>query len=87
MATDVPKPGPSGLCGLGFIGELGRNVESVSFAIGAPSEVEIGAMATGGIGVAGARGLAAGAGGGGEAALDHGERGGSELFEERCPTH
>ena len=87
MATDVPELSPSGLCGFGLIGELGRDIESVSFAIATASEVEIGAMAAGGIGVAGASGLAAGAGGGGKAALDHGLGGGSELFEERSPTH
>jgi len=87
LATNIPKLCPSGLCGFGLIGELGRDVQSVSLAIGAPGEIEIGAMATRGIGVAGASGFAAGAGGGGETALDHGAGEGGELFEEFFPTH
>ena len=53
----------------------------------APGEVEIGTMPAGRIGIAGAEGLAAGAGGGGETALNHGLGGDRELFRERIRTH
>ena len=65
-------------------------VQGVAFVLTAPSEVEVRTVPAGGIGMAGARGFAAGTGGGGQAALDHGLGGNGELLEEfgsRSPTH
>jgi len=70
-----------------LVGVLGRDIEGMALTVLAPSEVEVGAMTAGRIRMARTGGLAAGAGGRGEAALDHGLGDVSELPEERLPTH
>ena len=87
LTPDLPEARPGELGGVGLGGVLGRDIKGMALTFLAPSEVEIGAMPAGRIGMARAGGLAAGACGGGEAALDHGLGGVSEFFEERFPTH
>ena len=65
----------------------GGTYQGVAFALAAPSEVEVGTVAASGIRVAGAGRLAAGTGGGGKTALDHGLGGEGELLEKFIPTH
>jgi len=87
LTSEFPESGPSDLRGACLLGMLGRDVEGMALTVLAPSEVKIGTMSAGRIGMARAGGLAAGAGGRGETALDHGLSGGGELFEEGAPTH
>ena len=60
-AANVTEAGPGELCGVGLLGMLRRYIQGLTLAVAAPSEIQVGAMAAGWIGVTRASQLAAGA--------------------------
>ena len=74
-----------GLGCLAFGNDLGGGLKQTDQLFG--GLLQLGPVAAGGIGLAGAAGLAAASGGFRQTALDHGLGGGEELLEELLPTH